>query len=332
LCDYFTLVVTEDEAGMRLDRWIRKRFSPLSQACIQQALRRKVITCNHTKVPARHAVQAHDRIQIAASIQPSTSPEPAQRHAQACLDLAAQLRPLIVYRDDTLCALNKPNGIATQGGTAIIASIDHALPLLMVEEDNSPTAKRPHLVHRLDKDTSGLLLFALSRTSAQYLTALFAERAIEKTYRAYVHGIPPHKQGCLRSWLASDFKHHRERVVSAPAPFPGALEAITHYTVLQQTMLPCGLSYAEVLLAPVTGRKHQLRVQMAEMGSPIVGDRKYGTDTQHPSTKRLYLHAHTLALTHPKTQARMVLTAPLPNDWQNGPWHEKGASAAKNQA
>jgi 23S rRNA pseudouridine955/2504/2580 synthase len=237
------------------------------------------------------------------------------------------IRAAVIYRDDHVIALNKPPGLPTQGGTGQARHVDGLAEALAFDAD-----EKPRLVHRLDKDTSGVLLLARSRRAADALTRAFRARDTRKIYWAAVAGVPSPRMGTIRLGLVKAPGHGKrgegEKMHAihpdAVSQTEGAKPAVTDYA----TLSALGTRAAWLALVPVTGRTHQLRAHMAALGHPIVGDGKYGGSGQEnlgdgwgaqlggEISRKLHLHARSLTLTHPFTGARLTLTAPLPAHMQ----------------
>jgi 23S rRNA pseudouridine955/2504/2580 synthase len=302
-----TLEVTDEEAELRLDRWFRRRFPLLPHGRLEKLLR-----TGQVRVDGRRA-RAGDRLAPGQAIR--VPPLDGAAGSASAAPLAAQSRPqprprdveavlgAILHRDDDLIAINKPPGLAVQGGTNTERHIDGLL-----DELRFGAKERPRLVHRLDKDTSGVLLLARSAAAAAKLTAAFREKTTRKTYWAVIVGSPRPRQGRIDLALAKGAAGHGERV--QPDEDEGK-RAVTYYRVIENA----GAKAAWVALLPVTGRTHQLRVHCAATGVPILGDGKYGGAKAHlagaPNARLLHLHARALAVPHPRGGIFRV-EAPLP--------------------
>ena len=209
----------------------------------------------------------------------------------------------ILHRDEAVIVLNKPAGLAVQGGTATERHLDGLLDGLRFGN-----AERPRLVHRLDKDTSGVLVIARTTAAAAFLTRAFRERSTRKIYWAVVGGLPKLRQGRIGLALAKTPGRGGERV--RPDTEEGR-HAITYYRVIDSA----GNQASWLALMPVTGRTHQLRAHCAAIDTPILGDGKYGATAAHlaglPGSRCLHLHARSLSLPHP-LGGNLEVTAPLP--------------------
>jgi 23S rRNA pseudouridine955/2504/2580 synthase len=213
------------------------------------------------------------------------------------------LRDAVLHRDDAVIVLNKPPGLAVQGGSGTERHLDGLLDALRFGSD-----VRPRLVHRLDKDTSGVLVIARTAAAAAFLTRAFREKTTRKIYWAIVVGLPKLRQGRIDLALAKLPGREGERV---RADAEEGKRAITYYHVVESV----GSQASWLALLPVTGRTHQLRAHCAALGTPILGDAKYGSAAAHlagvPGMKRVHLHARSLSIPHPLGSTLRV-TAPLP--------------------
>ena len=317
-----TLTVTDGDAGQRLDRYLKRLFPHLAQGRIEKMCRKGELRVDGGRVKANTRVEAGQQVRIppipdAGEVQ--SRPKPTVSDADAKL-----IQSCVLYRDDYIIALNKPPGLPTQGGSKQTRHVDG-----MAEALKFGFEDKPRLVHRLDKDTSGVLILARTRAIAADLTKAFRARDTRKIYWAAVAGVPHPTMGTVRYGLVKAPGHgkggegekmlcvHPNRVTEVE----GAKHATTDYAVLTSLAKRA----AWVALVPITGRTHQLRAHMAEMGHPIIGDGKYGGSGQEnlgdgwgaqlggEISRKLHLHARSLSLVHPVTGARLVITAPLPD-------------------
>ncbi len=284
------MVITDDEADIRLDRWFRRHFPVLTQGTIQKLCRTGQIRVDGKRVDAATRLVPGQTVRI-----PPLPASPAPPPAPAPLDPATlrELEGMVVYMDDALIAMNKPHGLPVQGGPGIIRHLDG-----LMEGFRQGAADKPRLVHRLDMDTSGLLLLARTPGVAAKLAAAFRSRHVEKTYWAVVAGRPSPQEGRLEAPLVK-FGGLRggERVAIAELGEEDSAHAITDY----RTLDAAGRKLAWLELKPLTGRTHQLRVHCVALGAPIVGDSKYGGETGQVEglADKLHLHARALSLPHP---------------------------------
>ncbi len=320
------LTVQLDDAGQRLDRWLRRRFPQISQGAIEKMCRKGELRVDGGRVKANHRISEGQQVRVPPL--PDAAAPVAARPKDTISDAdAAMMRAAVLYRDDHLIALNKPPGLPTQGGSGQTRHVDGLAEALRFDAD-----EKPRLVHRLDKDTSGVLLLARSRAMAGALTEAFRARETRKIYWAAVAGVPMPAMGTVRFGLVKAPGHgargeaekmraiHPREVESTP----GAKHAVTDYAVLSAL----GRRVSWVAMVPITGRTHQLRAHMAEMGHPIVGDGKYGGSGQEnlgdgwganlggEVSRKLHLHARALLLRHPVTGQALQIVAPLPDHMQ----------------
>ncbi|MDA0902595.1 MAG: RluA family pseudouridine synthase [Proteobacteria bacterium] len=256
-------LIKDDNQGDRLDKFLAKIISsfPLSQKLI----RKKLVKVNHRNAPASYKLMSGDEIEVLFDV--SINNKDDQRKSKKTIDPQniEKLKQAIIFKDDNVIAIDKPSGLAVQGGSGIKFSVDEALPHLKFDLQTNP-----RLVHRLDKDTSGILLIARNRQAADQLTEIFREKKIQKTYLAIVKGIPNKAAGVINMPLIKKYQGKNEKVYHDAQL---GKEAITHYKLLKSDYnLNCSL----LELNPITGRTHQLRVHLKEIGHPIIGDYKYG--------------------------------------------------------
>jgi 23S rRNA pseudouridine955/2504/2580 synthase len=294
--------VSAADDGLRLDRWFKQHLPDLPFGRLQKLLRTGQIRVDgkRVKTDARLAEGAIVRI---PPIQLSDTPPPQKKKAPRPEDVKF-LKEAILYQDDLMIAINKPPGLAVQGGSKTTRHLDGMLDALKFKSE-----ERPRLVHRLDKDTSGVLVLARTRKAAQFLTKAFANKSIRKVYWALVIGNPEHDEGEITSRMAKQGGQGSERMETAD----DGLRAVTDYVRIDHA----GTKAAWLALMPRTGRTHQLRVHCATMGTPIVGDGKYGGADSFIDglSKSMHLHARELRVPHP-TKGEVKITAPLPQHMQ----------------
>ncbi len=329
-----TVEVTEDEGDQRLDRWFRRRFPHVSQGRIEKMCRKGEIRVDGGRVKAASRVEAGQKVRVPPlPDQPAPQVQTGPRISDADAEL---MRKSVIFRDDHIIALNKPPGLPTQGGSRQKRHVDGLSAALTFGYE-----EKPRLVHRLDKDTSGVLLLARTRKMAGALTQAFRARDTRKIYWAAVAGVPSPRMGTIQYGLVKAPGHGSRGEAEKMLPVdprridetPGAKRATTDYAVL--SALATRASW--VAMVPITGRTHQLRVHMSAMGHPIVGDGKYGGSGQEnlgdgwgaqlggEISRKLHLHARSLAFDHPVSGNRLTLTAALPDHmtrtWEMMDWH-----------
>jgi 23S rRNA pseudouridine955/2504/2580 synthase len=311
--------VGPDEADLRLDRWLRRLHPHLTQGRVERLCRRGEIRVDGGRAKPATRLAAGQSVRL-PPIEGADRPPPATPVPVVSAADAAMIRDAVLYRDEHVIALNKPPGLAVQGGSGQWRHVDALAEALRFERDD-----KPRLVHRLDRDTSGVLLLARSARAAATLARAFQSRDAQKIYWAAVAGTPSPKAGTIRLGLVKAPGHgaggEGEKMRTLPfedvAATEGARRAVTDYAVIEAA----GRRAAWLALSPITGRTHQLRAHMAAIGHPIVGDGKYGAgvalegrapDLGGGVSRKLHLHARSLAIAHPATGARLHLTAPLP--------------------
>jgi 23S rRNA pseudouridine955/2504/2580 synthase len=301
--------VKGSEAGVRLDRWFRLHFPDVGYSYLQKLLRTGQVRVDSRRVEASERLEAGSQVRVPKIVQEgkrqaASSPQPPLGLSKAD---RARIEAMILYEDEHVLVLNKPFGLAVQGGTGTKRHIDGMLAGMA-----DRFGERPRLVHRLDRDTTGVLLVAKHRDAAAKLGRIFQTRAAAKTYWALVKGVPKPHQGKVEAPLVKAAGPEGDRVRKAlPGEQEEAMHATTHYSVVDRVASKA----AWVSLKPVTGRQHQLRAHMALIGHPIVGDNKYGGDQNLPAEQienKLHLHARRLVLPHPFAGGKIDVTAPLP--------------------
>jgi 23S rRNA pseudouridine955/2504/2580 synthase len=303
-----TRMVTEDEADIRLDRWFRRHFPGVTQAAIQKLCRTGQVRVDGHRAEAATRLAAGQSVRVPplpAAPPPTPKPPPdIDPHT------ARDLQRIVIYRDDHVLVLNKPHGLPVQGGPGITHHLDALLDALRF---GSPD--RPRLVHRLDRDTSGVLLLARTPGTAAKLASAFRSRDIEKTYWAIVARRPTPAEGRIDLPLKRIGGARGERTAPADRDDKDAARAITDYRTLDHA----GQKLAWLELEPLTGRTHQLRVHCVALGAPILGDVKYARPDQNNAfsatveglSSELHLHARALRLPHP-AGGRLLVEADLP--------------------
>ncbi len=301
------LEVGEDEADIRLDRWFKRHFPGLGHGRLEKLLRTGQVRVDGRRAKASHRVSAGCSIRVppledsAAHARPRRRPSPPQAELDAARDW-------VLYRDDLVIAINKPPGLAVQGGSGVHRHLDGLLDGLRFD-----AAERPRLVHRLDRDTSGVMLLARTATAARRLSAAFRGKSVRKVYWGLVVGVPRPARGRIDAPLVKRLGAGGEKTVTDA---DGGKSAVTYYRVMETA----ARQVSRLALWPLTGRTHQLRVHCAEvLGRPIVGDGKYGGAPAFLAAdglaKRPHLHAHSIVMPHPgDASGRHLLqvTAPLP--------------------
>ncbi|RED17849.1 RluA family pseudouridine synthase [Pontivivens insulae] len=329
------LTLGPDAQDQRLDRWFRKTWPHLRQGQIEKMCRKGEIRLDGGRVKSATRLSEGAVLRVPPLPAPDTDVPRAKPKPRISDADAEMIRACVIYRDDDIIALNKPAGLAVQGGSGQTRHVDGLAPALAFELEDGPK-----LVHRLDKDTSGVLVLARNGRAAAGLARAFQSRRTRKIYWAAVASVPAPKAGTIRFGLVKAAGHGpngagEKMICIHPDDVdrtPGAKRAVSDYMVLDAA----GKRTSWVALSPITGRTHQLRAHMAEIGTPIVGDGKYGGNSQTNEgdgwgaqlggdiSRKLHLHARSLTFEHPVTGARLHLTAPLPDHmartWETFAW------------
>ena len=321
-----SLTVAQADGYQRLARWFRRQFPHIPQGRIEKMCRKGEIRIDGARAKPATRIEAGQTIRI-PPLPDEAAPDtfaPPPRIAEAD---AQMMRDAVLWRDDHLIVLNKPAGLPTQGGSGHSRHVDGLAEALCFD-----LPEKPRLVHRLDKDTSGVLLLARTRVAADALTKAFRARDTRKIYWAVTAGVPQPRMGTIRYGLVKAPGHGKggegeKMQIVAPKDVDtteGAKHAHTDYAVLSAL----GTRTAWVALVPITGRTHQLRAHMAAIGHPVVGDGKYGGSGKEnlgdgwgaqlggEISRKLHLHARSITMTHPVTGKRLSFTAPLPDHMQ----------------
>jgi 23S rRNA pseudouridine955/2504/2580 synthase len=297
-----TVIIGGEEGVLRLDRWFRRHYPALGHARLEKLLRTGQIRVDGKRARASDRVAPGQTIRIPRLGEPAPAGGRRDRPPPAPEE-AAMLQRAILYRDEALIVLDKPPGLAVQGGSETERHLDGLLDALRFGY-----AERPRLVHRLDKDTSGVLVIARTAAAAAFLSRAVRDKRLRKVYWAIVVGVPQLRRGKIDLALAKLPGRGGERV---RADAEEGRRAVTYYRVIDSA----GTRASWLALLPVTGRTHQLRAHCAAIGTPILGDGKYGGAAAHlagvPGARRLHLHARALAIPRP-SGGMLAVTAPLP--------------------
>jgi 23S rRNA pseudouridine955/2504/2580 synthase len=300
-----TVTVGPADGTLRLDRWFRRHYPDLAHGRLEKLLRTGQIRVDGKRVRAGERVSPGQAIRVPPLAEPS--PDTGRPAPRARPQDEASLRDAVIHRDEFAIVINKPAGLAVQGGSGTIRHVDGLLDGLRFGND-----ERPRLVHRLDKDTSGVLLIARTAVAAAFFTRAFRDKTTRKIYWAIVAGLPTPLRGRIDLALAKRPGAGGERV---RADRDEGKDAVTYYRVIDAA----GDRASWLALLPVTGRTHQLRAHCAAIGTPILGDGKYGGAAAYlpggGAAHRLHLHARSLEVPLPKGGSLRV-SAPLPPHMQ----------------
>jgi 23S rRNA pseudouridine955/2504/2580 synthase len=353
------VTVAADEAELRLDRWFRRHFPDLGHGRLEKLLRTGQVRVDGKRAKSGTRLASGQVVRVPPL--PTENPERATPRSRPPSQLrltgrdVAALRDSVLFMDDSVIAIDKPSGLAVQGGSGQHRHLDAMLDGLRFDR-----SERPRLVHRLDKDTSGVLLLARSAAAARKLTAAFKGKAVQKTYWALVVGAPETDRGHIDLALAKRPGHGGAKGVGAKgvgvrgggekvgAAAAAGKAALTLYQVVE-TRKVAGQSIAWLALMPLTGRTHQLRAHCAALGAPILCDGKYGGRAAFPEgvsfedatdatakipkrliPKRLMLLAREIALPHPEGETTLRVSAPLPAHMEAA-WSAFGFHASKGE-
>lgn len=299
--------VDPEESGMRLDRWFKTHFPGLGFAQLQKLLRSGQIRVDGGRVKTDRRVHAGETVRVPPMEVDEKPTGPLTANTIKNRNDDDVLRQMLLHEDDKVLVFNKPAGLAVQGGSGVTRNVDE-----MLEAWRNKKGEKPRLVHRLDRDTAGVLVVARTRSAAQALTAAFRERTTKKTYWALVRGVPREKEGKISTWLIKEATDDGDRMRIAKHGEQGADHAVSYYRIIDKAAQ--NLAWLE--FEPYTGRTHQLRIHALHMGHPIIGDPKYfqhDPNWEFPGgiQKRLHLLARHISVPHPDG-GRLSVTAPLP--------------------
>jgi 23S rRNA pseudouridine955/2504/2580 synthase len=336
-----TLTVLAEDGEQRLDKWFKRRFPQLTQGALEKMCRTGQVRVDGARAKASDRIVPGQVVRVPPL--PDTAAPPRSTAGRISAADTKMIQNAVIFRDEHLIILNKPPGLPSQGGSGQgdrhVDGLSEALKFGYKD--------KPKLVHRLDKDTSGLLMLARTDRVARALSEALRHRNTRKIYWAAVAGVPHPRKGSIKYGLMKAPGHGRggegEKMQCVhPAKmgdYPDAKRAQTDYFVLW--FLGSRLSW--MALEPVTGRTHQLRAHMAEIGHPIIGDGKYGGGEAGNEgagwgagiggdiSRKLHLHARSLTIEHPISKVMMTFTAPLPEHmartWKTLDWGENDVPA-----
>ena len=293
--------IAPDDDGIRLDRWFKRHYPALTHGRLEKLLRKGEVRLDGKRAKAADRLIAGQTLRLP----PQVIHDKAEARPKAmAVKSTRKLEDMILYMDKHLFVINKPSGLATQGGSGLKEHVDGMLDQLAYEKNT-----RPKLVHRLDRDTSGVLMVARTAQSAAGLSRALAGRDASKIYWALVKGVPKEKHGIIKGALAKEGVRGKDERMEISED-EDAKFALTEYAVMGQA----GQEFAWIVAKPVTGRTHQIRVHLASLGTPIVGDFKYGGAESRGKgaiADKLHLHARSLDIARPDG-GRLQVSAPLP--------------------
>lgn len=301
------IAVDADESGMRLDRWFKAHYPGLGFGQLQKLLRSGQIRVDGGRVKSDTRLNAGQTVRVPPLQVDLKAAKPLTDRTMRDRKDGDVLSRMLLYEDEKVFVFNKPAGLAVQGGSGLTRHIDK-----MLESWRNKKGEKPRLVHRLDRETSGVLVVARTRQAAARLTKSFRERVTRKTYWALVKGTPPKREARISTWLVKDQSGDEDRMRVARHGEANADHAVSHYRIVEQAGQ--GLTWLE--MEPHTGRTHQLRVHAAHIGCPIIGDTKYFEADQNWTMpggiqNRLHLLARRIVIPHPDG-GTIDVSAPLP--------------------
>ncbi|MBX3577811.1 MAG: RluA family pseudouridine synthase [Rhizobiaceae bacterium] len=299
--------IEDGEAGMRLDRWFKAHYPGLGFGHLQKLLRSGQIRLDGGRAKADTRVEPGQTVRIPPLDVDRKEAGPLTPRTMRGRDDGDLLAQMLLHEDEKVFVFDKPAGLAVQGGSGVTRSVDQ-----MLEAWTNRKGEKPRLVHRLDRDTSGVLVVARTRLAAMKLSEAFRARETKKTYWALVKGVPKKREDKISTWLVKEPTPDGDRMRVARHGEAGADHAVSYYRVIEQA----GQALAWLEMEPYTGRTHQLRVHAAHIGHPIIGDPKYfeaDHNWEFPGgmQNRLHLHARRIVIPHPDGGVVDVI-APLP--------------------
>ena len=317
------IIVEKDDHDCRLSTWIIRNNKLLSFNSVNTLCRKGLIRVNGLKTKASYRLVAGDTVCMPTPFSKTLDKKPKLKFDPL---LEKELIDSVIFKDEYLIAINKPEGVASQGGSYQGDRHIDAYKSIFQFDSN----EAPRLIHRLDKDTSGVLLLARNAKAANIFTSLFRQKLVEKVYWALVEGVPRKKEGIVESYIGKldiwrpNFQKDLDREKRSWNK-ENTKKALSYYRVIKQV----GSQYAWLQLKPATGRTHQLRIHCAKLGTTIVGDRKYrnsqsGNFKDSIDSEKLFLHAKSLTFMHPVSKKTTVIEAELPKHmslaWKRFSW------------
>lgn len=320
-----TKQVDRDEAGMRLDHWFKLHYPGLGFGRLQKLLRSGQVRVDGGRVKTSSRLAAGQSVRV-PPVQPGDT-RPQTRATIRDRSDADVLGAALLHEDEAVYVFNKPAGLAVQGGSGVNRHVDG-----MLEAWRDRRGQKPRLVHRLDRDTAGVLVVARTRGAAAFLGKAFKSRQTRKTYWALCRGVPSPSSGRVSTFLAKREGAEGDRMHVARQGEEGAQHAVSTYAVVEAS----GRKLSWVAWRPITGRTHQLRAHAAHVGHPIIGDPKYfdveNWELPGGIQNRLHLLARRIAVPHPDG-GTLDVSAPLPphmlQSWNLLAFDEGEASAAE---
>ncbi|WP_407965948.1 RluA family pseudouridine synthase [Bartonella sp. C271] len=299
--------VEADESGMRLDRWFKVYYPDVGFGYLQKLLRSGQIRVDGGRVKNDVRLVVGQSIRVPPLLIDKENSVPVINKIICGQDDEVILKDMLLYEDSKIFVFNKPAGLAVQGGSGLTRHVDS-----MLEVWRNKKGEKPRLVHRIDRETSGVLVVARSRGAAQALTAAFRTRETKKTYWALVRGVPRKKQDKISTWMVREITEQGDKMRVCERRQPDSNHAVSYYRVLDTR----GKALSWLEMEPYTGRTHQLRVHAAYMNHPIIGDSKYFFSDSNWALpggmqNRLHLHARRIRIPHP-SGGILDITAPLP--------------------
>ncbi len=314
--------VSADEAGMRLDRWFKSHYPGLGFGHLQKLLRTGQVRVDGKRAETNTRIAKGQMIRIpplGVELPADDKKNAKPKSTKLIADDRKAIEDMLLFEDSQVMVLNKPAGLAVQGGSGLKRHLDGMLDAYTDRKGN-----KPRLVHRLDRETSGIILVARTRQAAQELTKAFRHRNTQKIYWAILAGVPKPFQGRISTFLARNDGEERMQIVRQGDD--EAQHAVSLYSVFEKS----GQKLSWVTMKPVTGRTHQLRAHAAHIGHPIIGDDKYfnieNWELPGGIQNRLHLLARRIVIPHPSGHGTIDVSAPLPPHMQQT-WNLLGFDA-----